>query len=248
MIWDPEELQAYFARSLEEEGYAGPTVMFRQLDRITTIDPGDPIERENEDRFVEAALQTTGLAMPGANGKPDGYAPFDQNLRDLAVYLKENASLPLVHDDNAAILKRSGDRFAAENVAVYVGWYQVRKYEPAFAFARGAVGYHVASFEMLSLHENKGGWVRGLLNDGVVGTLGPVAEPYLSAFPLPTAFVPLLLSGELTLAEVYWSTNPMVSWKVALIGDPLYTPFRKTPAVAFDALPAPLQRVIATRE
>ena len=49
--------------------------------------------------------------------------------------------------------------------------------------------------------------MRGLLIDGVVGTLGPVAEPYLQSFPTADEFFPLLLTGKLTLAEVYWRTT-----------------------------------------
>ena len=124
--------------------------------------------------------------------------------------------------------------------------YQLRKYEPAFDFARGAVGYHVASLELLSLHsERETGWVRGLLNDGVVGTAGATAEPYLSAFPAARfEFVPLLMTGELTLAETYWATVPHASWRLALVGDPLYRPFAREQAFDAQSLPDPLRRLI----
>ena len=63
----------------------------------------------------------------------------------------------------------------------------------------------------------------------MAATLGPVAEPYLLSFPLPDRFFPLLLSGQLPLLEVYFRTLPQVSWMQILIGDPLYTPFKKNP-------------------
>jgi hypothetical protein len=67
------------------------------------------------------------------------------------------------------------------------------------------------------------------LNDGIASTLGAVAEPYLSSMPSPDEFFPLLLTGKLTLAEVYWKTTPMTSWMVSFIGDPLYVPFKVNP-------------------
>jgi hypothetical protein len=76
-----------------------------------------------------------------------------------------------------------------------------------------------------------------LIQDGVVGTLGPVAEPYLHAFPPADEFFPLLLSGELSLAEVYWKTTPVTSWMVTCIGDPLYRPYKVNPPLKRDDLP-----------
>jgi hypothetical protein len=109
-------------------------------------------------------------------------------------------------------------------------------------FVPGAVAYHVASLEMVGLHEGyETGWVHGLLSDGVVATLGAVAEPYLGAFPPPDEFFPLLMTGRLSLAEVYWRTEPTASWMICLIGDPLYTPFKNHPAIKPQDLPMPLR-------
>jgi uncharacterized protein (TIGR03790 family) len=176
-------------------------------------------------------IDSRGLRVNPA--KPDGYAPFDQQLRDLAALLETRATLPVVHDDEPGVMRRSPDGAAAvEDVAVYVGWYQVRKYEDAFDFAAGAVGYHVASFELRTIRNAASAtWAINLLRDGVVATTGPVNEPYLSAFPPPGQFVPLLLQGDRTLAEVYWATVPQTSWMMGLIGDPLYRPFAKQPGI-----------------
>jgi hypothetical protein len=107
------------------------------------------------------------------------------------------------------------------------------------------VGYHVASFELAGLHSPlETGWVHGLLTDGVVATVGPVAEPYLHSFPLPEEFFPLLMTGKLPLAEVYWTTTPLTSWMQTCIGDPLYTPFARNPALKVDDLPPLLRSTI----
>jgi uncharacterized protein (TIGR03790 family) len=64
-----------------------------------------------------------------------------------------------------------------------------------------------------------------MIEEGVAATIGPVEEPYVQAFPLPTLFFPYLVEGKLTLAECYLLSLPHLSWKMVLIGDPLYRPF-----------------------
>jgi hypothetical protein len=67
-----------------------------------------------------------------------------------------------------------------------------------------------------------------MLEKGVAATIGPVEEPYVQAFPLPELFFGLLLKGELTLVECYAASTPFLSWRMVLIGDPLYRPFAKS--------------------
>ena len=69
----------------------------------------------------------------------------------------------------------------------------------------------------------------------------PVEEPFLASFPKPDDFFSLLLTGKYTLAEVYYRTNPLNSWVMVLVGDPLYNPFKKKPALAQDGLPERLK-------
>ncbi len=66
-----------------------------------------------------------------------------------------------------------------------------------------------------------------MLKHGITATLGAVAEPYLLAFPEPDAFFCELFDGR-CLVEAYYRTNPFNSWQLVLIGDPLYTPFKKS--------------------
>jgi uncharacterized protein (TIGR03790 family) len=147
----------------------------------------------------------------------------------------------VVLDENPEVLPAN----SAEDVAIYCGWYSVRHYVPCCRFNPGAVGFHIASFEMSELHNpRETGWCRGLLKDGVVGTVGPVNEPYLHAFPAADEFFPLLMTGKLTLAEVYWKTTPLTSWKMAAIGDPLYRPYAKNPALKPEDLPEGLRKAV----
>lgn len=200
-------------------------------------------------RIIDDAIATEKTGLDGriafdSRGIPpnrDGYAWYDQDIRDAANWVKKYTKLPVVHDDRAALI----NPHAVQDAAFYCGWYSLRQYIPSCDFVRGAVAYHVASLEMVSLRgKNEKGWVTNLLKNNVCATLGAVSEPYLHAFPRPTAFVPLLLSGKLTLAEVYWATIPMTSWKIALIGDPLYRPFAARPAVAVGDLSQAHQKLI----
>jgi hypothetical protein len=75
-----------------------------------------------------------------------------------------------------------------------------------------------------------------MIEEGVAATIGPVSEPYLTAFPLPDVFFPLLMSGKLTLLETYFRSTPYISWRLIVIGDPLYTPFKNNPAIDLDSL------------
>jgi hypothetical protein len=56
--------------------------------------------------------------------------------------------------------------------------------------------------------------------------IGPVAEPYVQAFPVPEIFFGMLVDGYLTLAECYMVSVPFLSWQMVLVGDPLYRPFK----------------------
>jgi hypothetical protein len=127
---------------------------------------------------------------------------------------------------------------AAPEAALYVGWYSLRKYVPAFSWNRGAVGYHVASFEATALRNGESPeWCPQMIRNGVAATLGPVEEPFLMAFPPPEEFFPLLLTGRYTIAECYWRTLPLTSWQMILLADPLYNPFAAKGQAAVESLP-----------
>jgi len=212
-----------------------PDVVRRMIE--TSID----VERTGlTGKFV---VDSRGIAPRQPGGAPDGFGLFDQRLRELATIVKAHAKVELVHDEKPDVLPAEPK---VEDVALYCGWYSVGKYVPSMRLAPGAVGYHVASYELTSLRDpTNTGWGRGLLADGAAATLGPVSEPLLHAFPGPDDFFPLLMTGRLTLAEVYWRTCPLVSWKMVAVGDPLYTPFKSKPLMRVEDLPERLKPLFA---
>ena len=110
---------------------------------------------------------------------------------------------------------------------LYCGWYSLGKYVDAFNWQPGSIGYHIASSECATLKKKDSRvWCKMMLEKGIAATLGPVNEPYIQAFPLPEVFFSILLEGSHTLVETYYLSLPYLSWKMVLIGDPLYKPFR----------------------
>lgn len=222
-----------------------PVVMVMRLDgptpEIVESMMRTSIEVEKTGLNGIAALDARGIEPVDVKGQPDSFGIFDEHIRNCAYLIRKNTKLAIKLGDEEPVFPPH----SVKNVALYCGWYSLGHYIPGCDFNPGAVGYHIASFEMVSLHEPSGYWVRGLLSDGVVATLGPVAEPYLASFPRPDEFFPLLLTGKLSLAEVYWKTTPMASWMISFIGDPLYMPYQAHPAMRTEDLPPPMRTIFA---
>ncbi len=223
----------------------GPTFLVMRLDapRPETVKQliSDSIGTEQNGLKGQIVLDSRGLSAEKANTEPDrAMAMWDQTIRDLGDLVRQHTTMKILEDDKPEVLPAN----SANDVALYCGWYSLRNYVDECKFDPGAVGYHIASFELLTLHSpNETGWVAGLLNHGVAATLGPVAEPYVEAFPRPDDFFPLLLTGKLCLADVYWVTVPMASWRLSAIGDPLYNPYKTNPQLKIRDLPERLKPI-----
>lgn len=191
-------------------------------------------------------IDSRGLRPNATQPALNGYVAYDQTLRGLNRIVSRQKALPVLFDENEAVLPAGS---VQGQTALYVGWYSVGNYVPAMRFAPGAVAFHVASWELTTLRDPKNnGWVKGLLNDGASASVGPVAEPYLHAFPPADEFFPLLMTGKLTLAEVFWRTSKTVSWQMSLVGDPLYRPFGNHPALAPSDLTPALRQLLTFEE
>lgn len=165
----------------------------------------------------------------GYNAKQDllgsGYGGYDESLREMAKLLKE-AKLDVTLDDKPGLFAPD----SCPDCALYCGWYSLANYVACCKFAPGAVAYHIASSEAVTLRNPQTKqWCKNLLDNGVVATLGPVAEPYTVGFPKPAEFFGYLVTGEYTLVECYSRTMLLTSWMTVLVGDPLYNPYRQSP-------------------
>ena len=157
------------------------------------------------------------------SAEPSGYKQYDRSIHQAAKRVQENRNLT-VHLDQSPALFQPGQ---CPDAALYCGWYSLAKYVDAFNWQKGAIGYHIASSECKTLKKkNSQVWCKRMIEEGVCATVGPVAEPYVQAFPMPEVFFGFLSEGILSLAECYMVSLPFLSWKMVLIGDPLYRPFR----------------------
>jgi uncharacterized protein (TIGR03790 family) len=154
-----------------------------------------------------------------------GTAFYDRAIHKAARLAEKSKRMEVVIDSQQKLFQPG----ECPEAALYCGWYSLAHYVDAFTWVRGAVGFHIASLECHTL-KNKGSqaWCKMMLEKGIAATLGPVAEPYLQAFPIPDVFFGLLVDGRLTLAECYAVSNPFWSWQMVLIGDPLYRPFKNS--------------------
>jgi uncharacterized protein (TIGR03790 family) len=160
---------------------------------------------------------------PEPVGEPQGgYALYDASIHRAARRLAESGRMP-VKIDSTERLFQPGE---CPDAALYCGWYSLAQYVDAFAWTPGAVAYHIASSECATLKQ-KGSqvWCKRMLEKGAAAVIGPVDEPYVRAFPVPEIFFALLGDGYLTLAECYAAATPWFSWRMVLVGDPLYRPF-----------------------
>lgn len=160
------------------------------------------------------------------NDKPlSGYALNDRLIHLAAGVVEASGLTRGVVKDDTGRLFQPGE---CPDTALYCGWYSLANYVDAFTWNRGAVGFHVASSECTTLKSGTSNvWCKRMLEKGIAATVGPVGEPYVQSFPNPEIFFRLLCDGYLTLVECYYVSLPYVSWKMVLVGDPLYRPYRK---------------------
>ncbi|MCB0323837.1 MAG: TIGR03790 family protein [Bdellovibrionales bacterium] len=175
------------------------------------------LHAERDGLVGEAFIDARGLPYDAGNE----FAAWDQNLRDLAWMVRRTTDYKTNLDTHSTLLQKG------HGAALYVGWYSLRNYQDVFSFTPGAIAIHIASEEAVSLRDpDERGWCKNLLDHGAAVTIGAVAEPYLEAFPKPRQFLGLLLTGRYSLVEAYYLTLPYISWRMVLLGDPLYNPWR----------------------
>jgi len=195
--------------------------------------------RSDARRIIKASIATEAKSLRGtfyidAGGLPRARA-YDEHLAGLSAFVRAKTKLKVVFDDKQSTFGLN----SCPNAALYVGWYSLGRYVDSFMWARGAVGWHISSFEAADLRNAASTkWCTKMIQNGVAATIGAVDEPYLAAFPQPEEFFARLLSGKLTVAECYWQTVPAVSWRMILIADPLYNPFAANPQLDSVTVPA----------
>jgi uncharacterized protein (TIGR03790 family) len=116
------------------------------------------------------------------------------------------------------------------HIAIYAGWYASSAdgpfAQPNVEFMPGAFAYHLHSFSAETLRSTKRNWCGPLLAEGATCTMGCVYEPYLQFTPNIAYFLQAWANGY-TFGEAAWTSENALSWQTTVIGDPLYSPFKK---------------------
>ncbi len=226
VLFDNYELYRWQTNKLKKGGlvFSFGTLMVCRLDG-----PGENIAFGLIDKAIAAELKGLNGVVYIDSGYPKNmgakslYAEYDKSLRETAQMIRQLTAMEVVAESTKELFTPG----ACPRTAIYCGWYSLKKYVDAFDFIDGAIGYHISSLEAVNLRDpNSTQWCPAMLADGITATLGAVAEPYLHSFPKPQAFFAELLDGR-CLVEAYYRTKPFNSWQLLLIGDPLYTPFKK---------------------
>lgn len=235
VLWEPYELKLFqpnplHFRAPERLRQGKPPVMM-----TARLDGPTPAIAK---RLVDDAIQVEARGLSGkvyidARGlkfdpkKDDGYnyAAYDESFRETAQLLRDIAKMDVILDDKPETFPLN----FGKDCALYGGWYSHAKFIDSLDFVQGAVAWHLASSEAVTLRRPSGQWCHNLLKRGVCATLGPVAEPFTAGFPKPEEFFGFLVSGEFTLVECYARTLNLTSWMCTLIGDPLYNPYKASP-------------------
>ncbi len=177
----------------------------------------DSIEAEQEGLKGSAYFDAR-WKNPGKK-KVAGYGLYDRSIHRAAKSLSEKTQMNVIFNDVGSLFQKG----ESPDTALYCGWYSLAKYVDAFTWQKGSVGYHIASSECATLrNENSQVWCKKMLDYGIAATIGPVGEPYVQSFPMPEIFFKFLAEGYLNLAESYLISLPYLSWKMVLVGDPLY--------------------------
>ena len=219
-----------------------PVLLVSRLDGPTSeiakrlVDDAVEVEETGLSGKVYVDARGMNFDPKNANDKGYGYGGYDESFREMATLLKA-AKFDVTLDNKEELFAAN----SCPDAALYAGWYALSNYRPCCQFAKGAVAWHLASGEAVTLRDAKSkAWCPNMLKAGVAATLGPVAEPYTIGFPKPSEFFGFLATGKYTLAEVHGRTVYFASWMTVLVGDPLYNPYKKHPMVAETAvLPSP---------
>src|SRR5947208_4206015 len=95
----------------------------------------------------KAVIDARGIRFdPKGTDSGHGYGGYDESMREAAAIL-EKAGLTVELDDRPELLKPG----AAKAVALYCGWYSLANFVDCCEYERGAVAWHLASSEAVTL-------------------------------------------------------------------------------------------------
>jgi uncharacterized protein (TIGR03790 family) len=164
---------------------------------------------------------------------PDPIAADDRGLAAGEWDIQRSAELvaatgfPVTLDKNDAEIGTAPAPLRCDNTLFYGGWYSYGRYNDAFSWAPGAMGWHLDSLSLENPHDPKT-WSAGAIARGITITTGVVAEPYLEFIPHLDSFFKAVLEGA-SVGDAMLRATPSLNWMNVNVGDPLYAPFAAAP-------------------
>ena len=235
LMWDKYDLNRFVINPLHwkfpESKRKGmkPVLMTSRIDgptaEIARRIIKDAVEAEEKGLQGKVYVDARGIPAGMKSESGWGYEGYDESYREMAALLKDAGKMDVTLDDKETLFPEHSCR----DCAIYSGWYSVSKFVDCCDFVPGAVAWHLASYEAITLKKETTGWCKNQLLKGATVTLGSVAEPYTAGFPKPAEFFGFLATGKYTLVECYSRTMLLTSWMTVLVGDPLYNPYKKAP-------------------
>lgn len=211
------------------QGYDGRVA--RSIMLVTRLDGPSPedVKARLDEAWRAERDGLVGWACFDARGIQDGGYKQGDDWLQRAARATRQWGLPTALDERDAIV---GAEALWSDVALYGGWYADTitgaLSDPGFRFVPGAVAYHIHSFSASTVRNAGAAWVGPLVARGAAATMGSVLEPYLTLTPSVDIFVENLLKGR-TFAEAAYASQPVLSWMITFVGDPLYRPFPQYP-------------------
>lgn len=208
--------------------------------------PSPEIARGLVDKALEAeANGLWGRAYIDVRGNVDaGMRQGDEWMRGAAQVCKA-LGFETVVDEFGDVFPAS---FPMSHIAFYAGWYREHISGalalPTVEFMPGAFAYHLHSFSAPTVRDATKHWVGPLLARGATCTMGCVDEPFLGGTPDMAVFTARWIYDGFTFGEAALAAQPVVSWQVTVVGDPLYRPFGKNPQAQHDKLVAQKSKLV----
>jgi len=131
---------------------------------------------------------------------------------------------------------------AAPDALLYFGWYNYIQYLDVWTWLPGSVACDLNSNSIRDFHNPKRSrkaFLSEAFELGLTAGCGVIAEPYLSGHARPEILLYYLIEGY-TFAEAAALADPVIFWRGVRMGDPLYTPFKKTHVRRKDTSAPPL--------
>ena len=185
--------------------------------------------------LIDKALQAEAVGLWGRayfdlrNIADPAYKPGDDMMRGAAEICR-SVGYETVVDENP---RTFSEGFPMSQIAIYMGWYDGTVSgpfaQPTVEFMPGAFAYHLHSYSAATLRSTNQYWVGPLLAKGATITMGCVTEPYLAGTPDLGVFISRLIYSGFTFGEAACVSQPVLSWQITVVGDPLYRPFGKSP-------------------